>query len=373
MAVLEIFKQSITISFFVLSMMIFIEVLTIMSKGRFSNVLKKKPFGQIILSAILGIIPGCMGTYAVVSLYTHGTVGFAALITAFIATSGDEAFIMMSMIPGDMLKITSILLIVGIISGFLTYVFIKKRTTPQINPGHIEIHSYDDKCLNFNPKAIFKQLKNISLQRGGLILAVLPVLILLYFGQLGHSHFPKNNFENIHKHEQVQDIHNTEKHEHDESHSEETSWETITFFVIIFIGFIIILLANEHFLSEHLWGHVIKKHLPKLFLWTLGAFSLLYLINYYLDIETWISSNIYWVLFLAVLIGIIPESGPHIIFISMYAAGIIPMSILLANSIVQDGHGSIPLLAESQKSFIKAKIVNLTIGLIVGFVFLFFE
>jgi hypothetical protein len=46
--------------------------------------------------------------------------------------------------------------------------------------------------------------------------------------------------------------------------------------------------------------------------------------------------------------------------------GTIPFSILLANSIVQNGHGSLPLLAESKKSFVIMKTISITIGLIVG-------
>jgi hypothetical protein len=34
---------------------------------------------------------------------------------------------------------------------------------------------------------------------------------------------------------------------------------------------------------------------------------------------------------------------------------------------VQDGHGSIPLLAESGKSFALAKAVNLVVGAIIGY------
>jgi len=66
------------------------------------------------------------------------------------------------------------------------------------------------------------------------------------------------------------------------------------------------------------------------------------------------------------LVGIIPESGPHLIFLTLFATGSIPLSIFLANSIVQDGHGALPLLAESGKGFIKMKVVNLIIGALVG-------
>jgi len=52
----------------------------------------------------------------------------------------------------------------------------------------------------------------------------------------------------------------------------------------------------------------------------------------------------------------------------MFFAGQIPFSILLANSIVQDGHGALPLLAESKKSFIYMKLINMIVGLIVAFI-----
>jgi hypothetical protein len=66
------------------------------------------------------------------------------------------------------------------------------------------------------------------------------------------------------------------------------------------------------------------------------------------------------------MVGIIPESGPHLIFVVMYFSGAVPFSILLANSIVQDGHGALPLLAYSRKSFLMMKAVNMCFGLLIG-------
>jgi hypothetical protein len=72
------------------------------------------------------------------------------------------------------------------------------------------------------------------------------------------------------------------------------------------------------------------------------------------------------ILIVAVLVGLIPESGPHVLFLSLYISGAIPLSILLANSIVQDGHGSLPLFAENKPAFFKIKLINLVIGFAVG-------
>ncbi len=66
------------------------------------------------------------------------------------------------------------------------------------------------------------------------------------------------------------------------------------------------------------------------------------------------------------LIGLIPESGPHVIFVTLYVGGTIPLSVLMANFIVHEGHGLLPLLAESRKSFVQIKAVKLLFGLLVG-------
>ena len=132
------------------------------------------------------------------------------------------------------------------------------------------------------------------------------------------------------------------------------------------MGLFIIITAPEHFLNEHLWQHIFKKHLLKIFLWTFGALFFIHFLLHYIHIESWIKTNQMIILIIAVLIGIIPESGPHIVFITLFASGSIPFSILIANSIVQDGHGALPLLAESKRSFVSLKLVNVGVGFLAG-------
>jgi len=66
------------------------------------------------------------------------------------------------------------------------------------------------------------------------------------------------------------------------------------------------------------------------------------------------------------LMGIIPESGPHLVFVMLYAQGLIPFSVLFTTSFVQDGHGILPLLSYSIKDSVLIKIFNLVFGLAVG-------
>ena len=148
----------------------------------------------------------------------------------------------------------------------------------------------------------------------------------------------------------------------------EWNWEKISLTIGTFFALFVIVTVPDHFLEEHLWKHVIKKHFLRIFLWTFGALLIIFGLEKVLDISQWIEANYYSVLFIAVLVGIIPESGPHLIFVTLYANGSIPFSILLASSIVQDGHGMLPLLAFSKKAFFWVKLINVVVGLIIGLV-----
>jgi hypothetical protein len=122
----------------------------------------------------------------------------------------------------------------------------------------------------------------------------------------------------------------------------------------------------EHFLKEHLWDHIVKIHIPRIFIWTSGTLLAIHLLMYFIDIQSWFTDNMLIMLLIAIFIGIIPESGPHLVFVTLYAGGMVPFSILLASSISQDGHGSLPLLAESKKGFLTVKSVNMVFALLAG-------
>ncbi|MDP8211558.1 MAG: putative manganese transporter, partial [Candidatus Stygibacter australis] len=143
-------------------------------------------------------------------------------------------------------------------------------------------------------------------------------------------------------------------------------WMITTINIVSAISLFIVLTVPEHFLKEHLWNHIVKVHIPRIFIWTFGALLLIHILMHYIDVNVWVQTNIYMVLVVALLVGLIPESGPHLVFVTLFASGTIPFSILLANSIVQDGHGMIPMLAESKRGFIIVKLINLVVGAVIG-------
>ena len=171
-----------------------------------------------------------------------------------------------------------------------------------------------------------------------------------------------------------------EGHGHEEHAAEATfhidllseDWMNVLFAGLSVIMLFVLLFASDHFVDEHLWNHIVKKHLPVIFAWTFGVLLVLGIALQYIDIEHWISDNTVLMILLATAVGIIPESGPHLIFVTLYAAGVVPMPVLLASCISQDGHASIPLLAESKRSFVYAKLLNCFVALTAGYAAMLF-
>lgn len=89
---IDILRNSILITGLVAVMMMMIESLNIESKGMFFSGLRKTKVGQVVIAALLGSVPGCMGGFATVSLYTHRMFSFGALVAMMIASSGVQLY-----------------------------------------------------------------------------------------------------------------------------------------------------------------------------------------------------------------------------------------------------------------------------------------
>ena len=331
--IIETLKHASMITSFVFVMMLVIEYINVQTRGGWQDSLKRSRWIQYILSAFLGATPGCLGAFTVVALYTHNMVSFGALVTVMIATSGDEAYIMLSMFPGKTFLLILILLIVGIVAGFVTDSLFKPGSVMIKKLSH-QLEFHEDECIYFPKGEIFGQLKNLTLQRGLLIIVLVLFIAGLTFNQLGPPQW---------------------------------NWIKITFLTGSLLALLIVTTVPEHFLEEHLWEHIVKVHIPRVFLWTFGALLVMHFLIDYLTLGTWIKANYLAIMLIACLVGLIPESGPHMIFVTLFAEGAIPFGILLASSVVQDGHGMLPLLAESKRGFLFVKIINFAVGLLVGF------
>ncbi len=291
--------ESIEICLLVVAMMTLIEIFNVSTQGKLFKGLEKYRFGQIPIAAALGLLPGCLGGFAGVSLYSHRIIGFGALIAMLIATTGDESFVMLAKFPGKALMIMGGLFLLGTAVGYIAeYIASALRKKGKIN----DIGS--DRLLNDKYE--------------------------IHECDCDHSHASHG-------------------HSH---HSDESSWHH----------------KILHFIKEHVWKHVIKRHLPTIFAWTYGVLALFGILSLYIDLDTWINDNTWLMILLATVIGLIPESGPHLIFVSTFAAGILPFPVLLANCIAQDGHACLPLIAENKKSWLIVKGIKTILALAAGYI-----
>ena len=351
---LDVFRNTILITGLIMVMMMMIEYIHIYSQGQSFARLQHHPFRQIALSALLGLVPGCVGGFAVVSLFSHGIISFGALLAMMISTVGDEAFLLFAIVPQTALWLTCLLFPLALLMGWAADRWIKKGKTPLYSDTHYALH-HEDGCHHGAHAAVWgnwkEHLRSLSPKRTILLIALLLFIAAMGLGLLEHDH----------AHALHADLHQS----HDLNLFSER-WLNLLFAVLSVLTLIFTLMASEHFISEHLWGHIFAKHLPKIFLWTFGALLCISLGMLYLDMDKWVAQNGYFVLLIAALIGLIPESGPHMIFIALFASGAAPFSVLFTSCFVQDGHTALPLLAESKSAFIKAKVIKLCAGVAIG-------
>lgn len=291
---LDAFLESLQICLLVVFIMTLIEVFNVVTKGRAFKGLERHRFGQVAAASGLGMLPGCFGGFAGVSLYSHRMTGFGALVAALTATTGDEAFLMLALFPKKAVMLMAGLAVLGIAAGYAT------------------------------------ELTISAMQKRGKM------------KDIGNDRHGDDNYE-------LHECDCTHEHHHHDGH----------------IGG-----GHEvlHFIREHIWGHVIKRHLPAIFAWTFGVLALFGILSAHYDMEAWIRGNTWVMIIFAVLAGLIPESGPHMVFVSMYASGMLPFPVLLANCIAQDGHACLPLIAENRKSWIRVKILKSGLALAAGFI-----
>jgi hypothetical protein len=255
----------------VVALMVAVEFVEIRFGERLSRRLGAPGLTQCTFASGLGIVPGCVTAFLVVSLYKAGLVGFGALAAVMLATAGDEAFVMLAVIPRTCLLIFAVCFLVGIIGGVLADVLVRRFRIRLCESCGAEIHADEETRL---------------------------------------------------------------------------TW--------------------PHFLKDHIYGHVIRKHLLRLFLWLFFTLLVLRIAEQHLDLKAVLPDNRLLLVTLAALVGLVPESGPHVVFVLLFAEGLIPFSVLVASSVAQDGHGVLPLLAYAPKDVAYVKVYTSAVGLAVG-------
>ncbi|MDO4827520.1 MAG: putative manganese transporter [Bacteroidia bacterium] len=305
-ALAEILKESLVITAVVTAMMMLIEYVSYRSEGRLVPLLRRSKVGGVVSAAILGVIPGCLGGYITVSMYSKRVFSFSALLSMMIATTGDEAFVMLAMYPGTAAAIFAGLFTLAIAVGLACEKFESGRSARAVREEETE-----------KPCGCTEEAEEKTGKLCGCA-------------------------------EDAQEKSWTEAPSDTCLHSE-----------------------AEGKGLRHRMKHTLGEAL-KIFAWAFGVLLAVKLASGYVDLETLIGGNAALMIPLAVLIGLIPQSGPHLVFVTLFAQGIVPLPVLLASCISQDGHAGLPLLAEDRRSFLRVKAVKCVLALAAGYLFLLF-
>jgi hypothetical protein len=325
--------DALMITGFVFAMMLLVEYMNVATAGLAARWLEKQGVLGYAAVVLVGTFPGCLGAFTDVTLYIHRIISLGALVGSMVAASGDEAFVMLAIMPRTALLLFAGLFLYGLALAFVVdkagdrrcYGGARCETGLAIHPGEEE-----------RPRLVLRpSFWEFSFPRAVLCAALGFFALGVALGAVGPSTW---------------------------------DWVRVTLLLATVVAFAVVFIAPEHFLEEHLYRHVAREHVPCIFAWTLGALSVMVWIKVQGGpLQGWVQTHPGWAVLAAALIGILPESGPHMLFVVGYAQGLLPLSALVASSVVQDGHGMLPLLAESWREFLKVKLITFAAGLAAGY------
>ena len=241
---IEVLRTTVLVTGLVVIMMMLIESVNVENSGRLFGRLKNNGFAQVLISALLGVLPGCMGGFAVVSMYTHRLLGFGALLAMMVATAGDEAFLMLAMFPDKAALLLGVLFVIAVIAGLVANRFAKSPIPTRLEDS-FEIHEEDSSHDHSGHSEGFRP--SVRLQRIILLTGIVLYLAALLLGFLEEG-----------------------------DHAESTSgfnflseeWMYWLFGILSLIVIIALIFSSDHFVSEHLWEHIVCRHLPNIVAWT---------------------------------------------------------------------------------------------------------
>ncbi len=266
----EVFLETVKILSMVFVLMTLVEYLVLRFEEEIKRKVTGRPWTQYVAASALGAIPGCMDAFFVVSLYISGVVGFGALSSVMLSTAGDEAFVMLAMIPDAAIQVFAACFALGVVGGYLGDLFAEKLDLKLCKSCEVPIHKVE---------------KRVDLR---------------------------------------------------------------------------------HFLKEHVWEHIIKQHIPQLFAWLFFTLIAVEWLISNFDLEALLPESRLWLIIFAALLGAIPESGPHLMLVVLFSKGLIPFSVLLVNTLSQDGHGLLPLLSHSLEDTLYVQVFTTLFALGVG-------
>ncbi len=381
----------------------FFQMLNYFSNGGFSQVIKKNKKLQPLLAAMMGSIPGSGSTLFLFPMYKEGSLSFAALVSAFIATMGETAFILLVGQPILYLWMVLFSFIISVIVGyFLLFINVDKyvegelltNANNDLDKRYVDLHNKEHQPKNQAYHMVF----NIMMPS---LFAIAITLALPYF----IVHTIEMSSDSDHEAHSIL----MDEHEHEHEHSgflEAMDWFYFVTTIILLTSFTLqrTVLKNYNFNGHvHIHKDSDKVNLKKdvkhiaydtydhslfMFVW---VFIAMFIVTVPFEYIPELSHDVYGMfddigfiialIFIGGFISIIPGCGVNILFTGWILAvadhahtdGIaftLPFAILITNSMAQDGDAGFPLLANNKRCYFIMKGINISVGIIFGLLFI---
>lgn len=352
------------------------------TSGKFTSAISNNKKYQPVFGALIGAIPGCGGTLAIVPLYISGNLSFGTIIASLIASLGDAAFVLISANFKLFIFVTILTTITGIITGYIVDgfklgqrlglgIYNEKRKEVKSsgsNKAHNHNHSHTHNHKNDSDGSVMDKLSEehgtvnnfaFVITHGiGYKIYITLLIVGFVFMIVSHSGLNLPFKGVVHTLEELISVlgiilsivymwcfkkvfKNENPHE---AENKKLSLREMLIHTVGEISFVITWIFVAYFIYDIL-------------ILLLGGDQ--YLVN--LVLATGIVS-----VFIGAALGLIPGCGVQIVLMSFYLKGNIPLGALIANAISQDGDALFPILAMDKKAAFWSMIITTIPAILVG-------
>jgi hypothetical protein len=317
-----------------------------------------------LAGAALGAVPGCGGAIVVLPLYLRGEVSYGTVIATLTATMGDSSFVLLAADPRLGILVHGGLLVVGTVTGAIVDklgIAPRGRPDPTVAAATLAVTSPPSTVgaaaaplgITGRPqvhRVPYGAIGFWMLTLAAFVVAVPTVLQLVEPARFDVGRLPTTTILGLlGAGASVVITLATRVGAHLEHASRpvadrprevlvETATETAriaTWVVVAFVGYEVVVATTG------------------------------------LDIAALPSIGMLGVL-AGALLGLLPGCGPQLVLTGLWAQGALPLSVLAANALSQDGDALIPLLAADRRAAVLASVITVVPGLAVGGVLLAF-
>lgn len=355
----------------------------------FTYIISKNRKLQPLIGALIGIIPGCGGSLAIIPLYTQGKLSFGAIVASLIASMGDAAFILIS----SNFKVYLIVSIVGAITGIVTgYIvdFFKLGKRLNLRPYNLNtgIKKSSCGCNHSISDNSYDNLKNNKIHKLAYFIThkigykVYLVVLIIGFLIMSISHSGSGN-SHYYEYETTTSITKEHEHNHDSENvlvnlsNELEEGIAITGILLSLLYTLCYRIVSKNYNVDKDDRSTLKNVLINgvaeisfVISWIFVAYVIYDIILLFIGGEQQIANLVLYAgigsVFIGALLGLIPGCGVQILLMSFYLKGHLPLGAVIANSISQDGDALFPIIALDKKSAFWATIITTIPAIVVG-------